>query len=63
MNLLTTAVQTMTSREIADLVESRHDSVKRTVMRRFVAECRMVTPSFAEHPYFDGRFKLVRGAT
>lgn len=33
MNLMTLndTVQTMTSREIADLVESRHDSVKRTI--------------------------------
>ncbi|AOK00373.1 phage antirepressor KilAC domain-containing protein [Burkholderia vietnamiensis] len=31
--ILQAAVQTMSSREIADLVESRHDSVKRTVER------------------------------
>lgn len=31
--ILQVAVQTMSSREIADLVESRHDSVKRTVER------------------------------
>lgn len=31
------------------------------VLRRFVGECRMVTASFAEHPYIDGRFKLAKG--
>lgn len=30
------------------------------VLRRFVKECVMVTPAFAEHPYVDGRFKLAR---
>lgn len=33
MNFLTTTQLTMSSREIADLVESRHDSVKRTIER------------------------------
>jgi phage antirepressor YoqD-like protein len=33
ISLITSASQTMTSREIADLVESRHDSVKRTIER------------------------------
>ena len=28
------------------------------VLRRFTAECQMVTPSFATHPYVEGRFKL-----
>lgn len=31
------------------------------VMRRFVAECQMVTACMATHPYIDGRFKLVKG--
>jgi phage regulator Rha-like protein len=30
------------------------------VLRRFVGECKMVTPSFATHPYIDQRFKLAR---
>ena len=33
MNIITTNKMTMTSREIADLVESRHDSVKRSIER------------------------------
>lgn len=28
------------------------------VMRRFCAECVMVTPSFATHPYVGGKFKI-----
>lgn len=32
------------------------------VMRRFLAECVMVTPHFATHPYVDGRFKLTKEA-
>jgi hypothetical protein len=31
------------------------------VLRRFVKECKMVTPSFATHPMIDGRFKMVGG--
>ena len=31
--ILTNAAQTMTSREIADLLESRHDNVKRSIER------------------------------
>jgi len=30
------------------------------VLRRFVAECEMVTACMATHPYVDGRFKLVK---
>ena len=33
MNLIQSNIQTMTSLEISDLVESRHDSVKRTIER------------------------------
>jgi phage regulator Rha-like protein len=32
------------------------------VMRRFVKECVMVTPSFATHPLIEGRFKLTGSA-
>ena len=32
------------------------------VMRRFVKECVMVTPSFATHPLIDGRFKFTGSA-
>lgn len=35
MNMIATHGPTMTSREIADLVESRHDNVKRTILRLF----------------------------
>lgn len=33
MNMLSTATKTMSSREIADVVDSRHDSVKRAIER------------------------------
>lgn len=50
---LTTTPQTMTSREIAEMVEARHDSVRRTIER--LAEKGVITlPPLVEKPT-DGR--------
>lgn len=38
MNMLSTATQTMSSREIADVVDSRHDSVKRAIERLYTPQ-------------------------
>ena len=38
MNALTTATKTMSSREIADVVDSRHDSVKRAIERLYTPQ-------------------------
>ena len=38
MNMLSTATQTMSSREIADVVDSRHDSVKRAIERLYTSQ-------------------------
>lgn len=48
MNLITSTALTMTSQEIADLVRSRHDSVKRTIER--LAERRAIS----QPPLVDG---------
>jgi len=47
--MLTGGLVTMTSREIADLVESRHDSVKRTIERLAEAGVIVRPPSVDEH--------------
>src|SRR6478609_10301202 len=58
MNLMVTAQngQTMTSREIAELVESRHDDVKRSIAR--LAERGVIS----EPPMADG-MKYANGVT
>ncbi|MGX4781695.1 hypothetical protein ACWCMT_09795, partial [Pasteurella multocida] len=43
---------TMTSREIADLVEARHDSVKRTI-DRLVLRGVIVRPPLVDEPIAD----------
>ncbi len=48
LKLYSDAVLTMTSREIADLIESRHDSVKRTIERLVKAR------AIAQPPLVDG---------
>jgi phage regulator Rha-like protein len=47
-----TAVQTMSSREIAELVESRHDSVKRTI-ERLAEKQVIVQPPTVDEPSTD----------
>lgn len=56
MNLITSSVQTMSSREIAKLVESRHDSVKRTIERLYTAG------AISYPPLVDGK-KAANGVT
>lgn len=56
---LVTLTPTMTSREIADLVESRHDSVKRAIERLFAAQYHddgtvKRAPVIAQPPMVDG---------
>ncbi|MDA5609350.1 hypothetical protein NM939_12925, partial [Pasteurella multocida] len=46
------ATLTMTSREIADLVEARHDSVKRTI-DRLVLRGVIVRPPLVDEPIAD----------
>lgn len=48
LKLQSDAALTMTSREIADLVESRHDSVKRTIARLIKADA-IGTPPLVEY--------------
>ena len=46
--ILTNAAQTMTSREIADLLESRHDNVKRSINRL------VLRSAISQPPFVDG---------
>lgn len=45
MNMLTSRIETMTSQQIADLLEKRHDSVKRTIERLAEKDVVRFTPS------------------
>lgn len=47
MNLMKNEQLTMTSREIAELVDSRHDSVKRTI-ERLINQCVIESPPMVE---------------
>lgn len=53
-NSLTTPTQMMTSREIADLVESRHDSVKRAI-ERLIERGVITSPPLVEKADTGGR--------
>ncbi|QUS39523.1 hypothetical protein RPMA_12275 [Tardiphaga alba] len=52
MQTLTSTTPTMSSREIAELVESRHDDVKRSI-DRLVERGVIVQPPMADEPGFD----------
>ena len=57
-NLISTAVLTMTSREIADLVGSRHDHVK-TSIERLVDRSVITQPAAGGESYIDGSGRKV----
>jgi phage antirepressor YoqD-like protein len=53
-NIINMSVLTMSSQEIADLVESRHDSVKRTI-ERLASQGIIASPPLVEKPSTGGR--------
>jgi phage regulator Rha-like protein len=59
MALVNNGQPTMSSREIADLVESRHDSVKRTV-ERLAEKGAIVQPPLVDEQWPDdlGRYRV-----
>jgi phage regulator Rha-like protein len=61
MNITHNHTPTMSSREIAELVESRHDDVKRSI-DRLVERGIIVQPPMADEPGFDavGRSRPVK---